>query len=255
MVASGDVGLRGIVYGNLDELRAIVADAAEQMDQHFMSMFVEQVDKTTSITGNVIEAGVNTVDAYLDALDKMKLSFDEGGRLIPIQVHANAETMGKLTKALDLATPQQIRRFERIIEKKREEFNALRDVVAVFLDTASEREFDAPLLALLSARDFTDVHFLHGGFEFGKDCIAKGLKSPGKDVGSGEPSSWILHQFGIQSKAGDMGLPAWRDVRAQLDEARLDDLAHPSFDTTLPRAAILVLTGRLRGSARSSAIL
>jgi hypothetical protein len=54
----------------------------------------------------------------------------------------------------------------------------LRDVAAAFLNTVTEREFDAPLLALLGARGFHDVHFLHGGFEFGKDFVAKGLKPP-----------------------------------------------------------------------------
>ncbi len=100
----------------------------------------------------------------------------------------------------------------------------LRDVVAAFLDTVTEREFDAPLLALLSARGFDDTHFLHGGFEFGKDFIAKGLKPPGDDIGSGDPTSWVRHQFALQSKAGNLGQPGWREVRAQLDEARLDDL-------------------------------
>lgn len=125
----------------------------------------------------------------------------------------------------------------------------LRDVVAAFLDSVTEREFDAPLLALLAARGFTDVHFLHGAFEFGKDIVAKGPKPPGADVGSGDPATWTLHQFAIQSKAGDMGAGGWREVRPQMDEARLDGLAHPAFDTELPRAGVLVVTGRLKGNA------
>lgn len=125
----------------------------------------------------------------------------------------------------------------------------LRDVVAGFLDTVTEREFDAPLMALLAARGFTDVHFLHGAFEFGKDFIAKGPKPLYGDTGTGDPASWARHQFAIQSKAGDLGLPEWRAVRPQLDEARLDDLAHPAFDRELPRAAVLVTTGRLTGGA------
>ena len=125
----------------------------------------------------------------------------------------------------------------------------LRDVVAGFLDTVTEREFDAPLIALLAARGFADVHFLHGAFEFGKDFIAKGAKPADGDTGTGEPSSWTRHQFAIQSKAGDLGLAEWRAVRTQLDEARLDGLAHPSFDQALPRAAVLLTTGRLVGAA------
>jgi hypothetical protein len=125
----------------------------------------------------------------------------------------------------------------------------LRDVVAGFLDTVTEREFDAPLIALLAARGFTDVHFLHGAFEFGKDFIAKGTKPLDGDTGTGDPASWVEHQFAIQSKAGNLGLAEWRAVRPQIDEARLDDLAHPAFDPELPRAAVLVTTGRLTGGA------
>ena len=125
----------------------------------------------------------------------------------------------------------------------------LRDVVAGFLDTVTEREFDAPLIALLAARGFTDVHFLHGPFEFGKDFIAKGPKPRGGDIGTGDPALWVTHQFAIQSKEGNLGLPEWRAVRSQLDEARLDDLAHPAFDREIPRAAVLVTTGRLTGGA------
>ena len=125
----------------------------------------------------------------------------------------------------------------------------LRDVVAGFLDTVTEREFDAPLITLLAAQGLTDVHFLHGAFEFGKDFIAKGPKPADGDTGTGDPASWTVHQFAIQSKAGNLGLPEWRAVRPQLDEARLDGLAHPAFDCDLPRAAVLVTTGRLTGAA------
>lgn len=125
----------------------------------------------------------------------------------------------------------------------------LRDVVAGFLDTVTEREFDAPLIALLDAKGFADVHFLHGAFEFGKDFIAKGPKPLNGDTGTGDSASWVRHQFAIQSKAGNLGQPEWRAVRPQLDEARLDDLAHPAFDRDLPRAAVLVTTGRLTGGA------
>jgi hypothetical protein len=127
----------------------------------------------------------------------------------------------------------------------------LRDVVAGFLDTVSEREFDPPLLALLAARGFTGIHFLHGTYEFGKDFIAKGLKPLGGGTGTGDPATWTphWHQHAIQSKAGDIGLQEWRSVRPQLDEARLDDLAHPDFDPDLPRATILLTTGRLSGGA------
>ncbi len=110
-------------------------------------------------------------------------------------------------------------------------------VVAGWIDGVTEREFDQPLMALLRASGFSDVHFLHGAFEFGKDVIAK------KEVDG------AVNQFGFQSKAGDLGLSEWRSVRQQLEELRTNDLAHPGFDKTLPRKAVLVLTGRLIGGA------
>ncbi len=118
----------------------------------------------------------------------------------------------------------------------------LRNVVQTFLETLTERELDAPLLAILSARGFTDIHFLHGPFEFGKDVIAKKMDPDG-----------VHRQYAIQSKGGDLGAAEWRAVRPQLEECGYNDIAHPGFDATLPRAVMLVTTGRLKGSASSDA--
>src|SRR5680860_306278 len=73
----------------------------------------------------------------------------------------------------------------------------LRDVVGTFLDTLTEREFDGPLLAMLGAQGFTDIHFIHGTFEFGKDVLAKKI----------DPATGETRQYVIQSKAGDIGQP------------------------------------------------
>jgi hypothetical protein len=97
----------------------------------------------------------------------------------------------------------------------------LRDVVGTFLDTLSEREF------------------IHGPFEFGKDVIARKT----------DPTTGITHQYSIQSKAGDLNQASWREVRPQLEEAEYNTQAHPSFDANLPRIAVLVTTGRLKGAA------
>jgi hypothetical protein len=112
----------------------------------------------------------------------------------------------------------------------------LLDVVAGnYLDTVGEREFDAPLIALLRSHGFSDIHFLHGTFEFGKDIIAK--------------NSDRSVQYVVQSKAGNINLAQWVAMRGQMDLLRTNELAHPSFDPEIPRVAILVLTGRLTGGA------
>lgn len=112
-------------------------------------------------------------------------------------------------------------------------------VVKNFLNSLSEREFDAPLLAILASQGFYDIHFIHGGFEFGKDVIAKK-----QDSETGE-----VRQYAIQSKAGDINLAAWREIRPQIEECEYNTRSHPSFDESLPRVAVLATTGRLKGGA------
>jgi hypothetical protein len=62
---------------------------------------------------------------------------------------------------------------------------------------------------------------------------------------SGQP----LTQYAFQTKAGDLRLPDWMQIRGQIDVMRTNSLAHPDFDTALPREGVLVLTGRLIGGA------
>jgi hypothetical protein len=115
------------------------------------------------------------------------------------------------------------------------------DVIANYVDSLTEREFDPPFMALLRISGFTDIHFLHGTFEFGKDFIAKRL-----DAG-------VTYQYAFQTKAGDIALGDWNQCRGQIDLLRTDALAHPNFDASLPRRAIFVTTGRLVGGASLAA--
>lgn len=105
--------------------------------------------------------------------------------------------------------------------------------VAAFLEDVDERGFDEPFLALLRAEGFERVRLTHGSAEFGKDVIAQrdGI------------------QWAWQSKKGNVGQGEFRQMTGQLDELRLSNLAHPDFDTQLPRRAVLVTTGRLSGNA------
>ena len=116
------------------------------------------------------------------------------------------------------------------------------DVLAGFLDSLEEREFDAPLVALLRALGYDKIHLLHGSQEFGKDVIAQLEEEGGTRV-----------QCTFQIKAGNLTQSGWRAVRGQLDELRTDQIAHPAFDSDLPVRPILVLTGRLVGNAPAAA--
>lgn len=117
----------------------------------------------------------------------------------------------------------------------------LRSVLENYVDTLTEREFDVPLLCLLLYSGFYDIHYLHGMFEFGKDFIAK------------KNENGIATQYVFQSKAGNIDLNGWRDLQAQINEMRINYLAHPNYDKSLPLAAIAVVTGRLIGGAALSA--
>ena len=109
--------------------------------------------------------------------------------------------------------------------------------IANYIDSLTEREFGAPFIALLRLHGFTDIHFLHGSFEFGKDFIAK-RKEDGTD-----------YQYAFQTKAGDLASPEWRECRGQIDMLRVNSLAHPNFDKSMARQARFVTTGRLVGGA------
>jgi len=111
----------------------------------------------------------------------------------------------------------------------------LEGVVAAYLESLSEREFDVPFMALLRHDGFYDVHLLHGQYEFGKDFIAKR-----DDAGE-------QHQYAFQTKAGDLTASDWTKIRPQIDELRTSALGHPEFDESLRREARLVITGRLKG--------
>jgi hypothetical protein len=113
----------------------------------------------------------------------------------------------------------------------------LADAIGNYVNSLAEREFDAPFAALLRLHGFTDIHFLHGPFEFGKDFIAKRLEDG------------VECQYAFQTKAGDIGISEWNQCRGQIDMLRTDALAHPNFSGTLKRRAIFVTTGRLIGGA------
>ena len=114
-------------------------------------------------------------------------------------------------------------------------------IVASFVDSVSEREFDAAFMALLRARGYYDIHFTHGSYEFGKDFIAK-IVDQGTEC-----------QYVFQSKAGNFNLEKWASAAPQIELLRHSQLSHPNFDPVLPRKAVLVMTGRLSGGAITAA--
>jgi len=110
--------------------------------------------------------------------------------------------------------------------------NVLEDYISGVKD---ERDFDAPILSLLRAMGFYDIHFTHGRGEIGKDFIAKRI------------IDGTEYQCAIQSKRGDINQGKFTtEVYPQLLLASISGLSHPQFDKTLPRRVYLATTGRLK---------
>lgn len=117
----------------------------------------------------------------------------------------------------------------------------LEGAIAAYVEALSERELDLLLRLLLRAEGFTDIELVHGVSEFGRDFIAK-------RGGEGDPRQWS-----VQSKAGDLGIGEWRQVRGQLEDIRTVPLPHPLYDAALAQTMLVVTTGRLVGDARAAA--
>lgn len=113
----------------------------------------------------------------------------------------------------------------------------LADAVAGYVESLTERELDAPLIALLYRLGYTHVHLVHGAYEFGKDIIAR------------RDGNGATFQYCLQSKAGNLSTSAWRDLRQQVDAMRTGTVVHPDFDPTLPRKLVVITNGRLVGGA------
>lgn len=113
----------------------------------------------------------------------------------------------------------------------------LADAVAGYVESLSERELDAPLIALLYSLGYHHVHLVHGQYEFGKDLIAQKSEVTG------------TVQYCIQSKSGDLNAHAWRQLRLQVDAMRSGTVVHPDFDPNLPRKLVVATNGRLTGGA------
>lgn len=117
----------------------------------------------------------------------------------------------------------------------------LADVLAAFLDAVTETEFYPVFQELLRSRGFSEVHLLHGAYEFGKDSIGQ------------RESDGVRTQHAFQLKAGDIDLNTWRTTKMQIDQIRTNGFGHPGFDRDLPRRGVLVLTGQLKGAAAGDA--
>jgi hypothetical protein len=110
----------------------------------------------------------------------------------------------------------------------------LKSVIEDYLISIKELQFFLPFIHLLEAKQYYDIHLVHGSTEFGKDFIAK----------KREENS--VTQYSFQIKVGDVNLSRFRnEIKPQLLEAYTNKLSHPNFDAELKYKVVFVTTGNV----------
>jgi hypothetical protein len=98
---------------------------AEGLAKEKFKMFLDTIDEAVTKVGNVTTPGTSTLEQFFEATEKRMLDFDDDGRPGKTQLLVGSEkTAQKLQEVMDQieADPELRRRYEAIIEKKREEW-------------------------------------------------------------------------------------------------------------------------------------
>lgn len=113
------------IVGDFTEVSEIVERAAHAALGQVMPSFYDLIDRTTTATGNVVDAGgALTYDTLLDVLVKVRISeFDEAGQPVGMTLLMNPATAQNL-QALGPPTAEQDARYQVIMQRKREEADA-----------------------------------------------------------------------------------------------------------------------------------
>ena len=102
--------------------------AAEEMAAKVAKSFYDQLKNLADETGNVVSADGKpfSIDMYFEALEKMHIDFDEAGNPSQLMSIVNPKLYPSIAKAIAQAEadPANERRFQAIIERKREEWYA-----------------------------------------------------------------------------------------------------------------------------------
>lgn len=116
-------GFGELTVGDIDHK---YGTAAQQMAGQLMGSFFRAVDQATEEAGTAIDASGRplTADLFLELLDRVQLGFDRAGNLVPptIVLHPDAWDAVK-DEVAGWEDDQDFKReYERLIERKREEW-------------------------------------------------------------------------------------------------------------------------------------
>jgi hypothetical protein len=121
------LNVREIVAGNFDSIYVALDQIAEQSLATLMPALFEHIGQVAEAVGNTVDANGRELswDLVLDLIEKIQMTFDENGQPNKITMAAGPGLYERL-QALQRPTPEQVRRHEEIIARKREEFRAQR---------------------------------------------------------------------------------------------------------------------------------
>lgn len=106
---------------NVEKFRDFIFGISESLLSSMVKSFLETVSQVTDATGNVVDGREDFWEGFIEMIEKTEMVFDENGEH-GHQIVLNPDTFKKLKNKPP--TPEQSRRIEEAIQRKREEHNA-----------------------------------------------------------------------------------------------------------------------------------
>lgn len=104
----------------------MINNAAEEIAAQQAGIIYKKIDKYAEEDGTVVSSGGGpfSIDKYFELLEKIDIDFDEAGNLEGLAFVVNPKAYHQIVDVLSkgLSKPENKRRYQQIIERKREEF-------------------------------------------------------------------------------------------------------------------------------------
>jgi len=129
MAISFSASVEAMLTCDLDSWSAMISDAADEALSALMPQFLRGMAEACERAGTVVDAGGKPFDhdLFLELIERCELDFDEAGKPRMPTVFVSPGVFEQIRR-LPPRTPDQSARYEAIIEKKRNQFNARRRV-------------------------------------------------------------------------------------------------------------------------------
>lgn len=112
-----------IINGDFEGITVSMSRVAIELEAQFSRAIIAHITEESERAGNLVSSELS-YDAIIDTLERMDFSFDESGNP-NLGFVAAPEAIQKI-RALGEATPEQQKRFDEIIAKRKDEWDARR---------------------------------------------------------------------------------------------------------------------------------